>query len=132
MDSTPTRPPYFIEEEDDTQASLSDMEAGFSGNHLSSLGPTVLLTGEIINPHFLEACFLCNKPLGDNRDIYMYRGDTPFCSEECRQEQIEMDEATEKNRSISSIKAFRKEQKTSSTPSKSQNYPFRTGTVAAA
>lgn len=60
------------------------------------------------------------------------RGDTPFCSEECRQEQIEMDEATEKNRSISSIKAFRKEQKTSSTPSKSQNYPFRTGTVAAA
>lgn len=24
-------------------------------------------------PHFLQACFLCNKPLGDNRDIFMYR-----------------------------------------------------------
>lgn len=24
-------------------------------------------------PHFLEACFLCKKPLGNNRDIFMYR-----------------------------------------------------------
>lgn len=24
-------------------------------------------------PHFLDACFLCNKPLGFNRDIFMYR-----------------------------------------------------------
>lgn len=24
-------------------------------------------------PHFLEACFLCRKPLGQNRDIFMYR-----------------------------------------------------------
>ena len=24
-------------------------------------------------PHFLEACFLCKKPLGGNRDIFMYR-----------------------------------------------------------
>ena len=23
--------------------------------------------------HFLEACFLCNKPLGGNHDIFMYR-----------------------------------------------------------
>ncbi|KAJ9707049.1 hypothetical protein PVL29_002166 [Vitis rotundifolia] len=133
------------------------MEAGFSGNHLffSRSHSAPHRRGSLRNlscfsassprsarfydarfedhqPHFLEACFLCNKPLGDNRDIFMYRGDTPFCSEECRQEQIEMDEATEKNRSISSIKALRKEQKKSSTPSKSQNYPFRTGTVAAA
>uniref|UniRef100_A0A0E0KUF6 FLZ-type domain-containing protein n=1 Tax=Oryza punctata TaxID=4537 RepID=A0A0E0KUF6_ORYPU len=42
--------------------------------------------------HFLEACFLCRKPLASNRDIYMYRGDIPFCSEECRREQIEMDD----------------------------------------
>lgn len=27
-------------------------------------------------PHFLEACFRCKKPLGDNRDIFMYRLDT--------------------------------------------------------
>ena len=24
-------------------------------------------------PHFLEACSLCKKPLGDNKDIFMYR-----------------------------------------------------------
>ncbi|XP_010109664.2 uncharacterized protein LOC21387040, partial [Morus notabilis] len=24
------------------------------------------------HPHFLEACFLCKKPLTDNKDIFMY------------------------------------------------------------
>ncbi|BAT96876.1 hypothetical protein VIGAN_09018700 [Vigna angularis var. angularis] len=33
-------------------------------------------------PHFLQACFLCRKPLGQNRDIFMYRGNTPFCSKD--------------------------------------------------
>uniref|UniRef100_A0A0D9W8Q0 FLZ-type domain-containing protein n=1 Tax=Leersia perrieri TaxID=77586 RepID=A0A0D9W8Q0_9ORYZ len=46
--------------------------------------------------HFLEACFLCRKPLASNRDIYMYRGDIPFCSDECRREQIEMDDEMER------------------------------------
>ncbi|OMO91663.1 hypothetical protein CCACVL1_07058 [Corchorus capsularis] len=83
-------------------------------------------------PHFLDACFLCKKPLGGNRDIFMYRGDTPFCSEECRQEQIEVDEAKEKNWNLSSsMKALRKkDQRKSTSPTK--GYPFRTGTVAAA
>ncbi|XP_058224280.1 FCS-Like Zinc finger 1-like [Rhododendron vialii] len=45
--------------------------------------------------HFLESCFLCRKPLGQNNDIFMYRGNTPFCSQECRQEQMETDEADE-------------------------------------
>jgi len=88
-------------------------------------------------PHFLEACALCKKPLGDNKDIFMYRGDTPFCSEECREEQIEIDEAKEKkwNLSASSMTALRKDQKKkskSTSPNKAQDYPFRTGTVAAA
>lgn len=26
-----------------------------------------------IEPHFLDACFLCRKPLGNNSDIFMYR-----------------------------------------------------------
>ncbi|KAL5748340.1 hypothetical protein ACOSQ2_025637 [Xanthoceras sorbifolium] len=83
-------------------------------------------------PHFLEACFFCKKPLGNNKDIFMYRGDTPFCSEECRQEQIEMDEAKEKNWNLSSMKALRKkEQNKSTSPTKNQDY-FRAGTVAAA
>ncbi|KAJ6327214.1 hypothetical protein OIU78_014152 [Salix suchowensis] len=91
--------------------------------------PDMTITG----PHFLEACFLCKKPLGDNRDIFMYRGDMPFCSEECRQEQIDIDEAKEKNWNLSSsMKALRKiDQKKSTSPSKAQDYSSRTGTVAA-
>ncbi|XP_042510511.1 FCS-Like Zinc finger 2-like [Macadamia integrifolia] len=155
-----TRRLTFIEE-DDGLASLAEMEAGFSGNHhlpllMRSSGvsasmrrrgsdkalssPRFYESGRFEEnhhqPHFLEACYLCNKPLRDNRDIFMYRGDTPFCSEECRQEQIEMDEAKETNWNLSagSMKALRKEQKkkTSTSPSKAQNYPVRTGTVAAA
>ncbi|PWZ37825.1 hypothetical protein Zm00014a_016058 [Zea mays] len=41
--------------------------------------------------HFLEECSLCAKSLSG--DIFMYRGDTPFCSEECREQQIEVDRA---------------------------------------
>ncbi|XP_016483299.1 FCS-Like Zinc finger 2 [Nicotiana tabacum] len=86
-------------------------------------------------PHFLESCFLCKKQLGSNKDIFMYRGDTPFCSEECRQEQIEMDEAKEKKLNLSaSVKALRKndQRNSSNSPSKTQNNPFPRGTVAAA
>lgn len=91
-------------------------------------------------PHFLEACFLCKKPLGGNRDIFMYRGDTPFCSEECREDQIEIDEAKEKSRKMKVLRSKKEKTKSaansssssSSTARKSQNYPFRTGTVAAA
>ncbi|KAL5208095.1 hypothetical protein ABZP36_032530 [Zizania latifolia] len=43
--------------------------------------------------HFLDACFLCRKRLAGNRDIFMYRGDTPFCSEECRRAQMEAEAA---------------------------------------
>ncbi|KAJ1280475.1 hypothetical protein BS78_04G235400 [Paspalum vaginatum] len=46
--------------------------------------------------HYLDACFRCGSNLGGNKDIFMYRGDTPFCSDECRQQQIEADEAREK------------------------------------
>uniref|UniRef100_K3YCA6 FLZ-type domain-containing protein n=1 Tax=Setaria italica TaxID=4555 RepID=K3YCA6_SETIT len=39
----------------------------------------------------LDACALCAEPLGRDSDIFMYRGDTPFCSEECRDEQMQLD-----------------------------------------
>ena len=39
----------------------------------------------------LDACSLCAKPLGRDSDLFMYRGDTPFCSEECRDEQMQFD-----------------------------------------
>ncbi|KAK1385628.1 FLZ-type domain-containing protein [Heracleum sosnowskyi] len=44
---------------------------------------------------FLDQCFLCKRRLLPSRDIFMYRGDRAFCSEECRCTQIFMDEQTE-------------------------------------
>ncbi|MQL87289.1 hypothetical protein Taro_019826 [Colocasia esculenta] len=34
--------------------------------------------------HIPNACSLCQSPLRASSEVYMYRGDTPFCSEECR------------------------------------------------
>ncbi|XP_044946237.1 uncharacterized protein LOC123395317 [Hordeum vulgare subsp. vulgare] len=44
---------------------------------------------------FSGACFLCRRELSPDKDVYMYRGDQGFCSEECRQRQILADEARE-------------------------------------
>lgn len=164
MEPTVAKRPCFVEE-DDGLASLADMEAGFSGNkHCNPVFSRSICSArggfsfrnvrgcsvssprspagrfydsrfEDHQPHFLESCFLCKKPLGNNRDIFMYRGDTPFCSEECRQEQIDMDEAKEKNWNLSSsMKALRnKDQRKSNSPTKSrQDYTFHASTVAAA
>ncbi|ERM94218.1 hypothetical protein AMTRI_Chr04g188760 [Amborella trichopoda] len=46
--------------------------------------------------HFLQCCTLCKRRLGPGRDIYMYRGDSAFCSLECRQQQMNIDERKEK------------------------------------
>lgn len=86
-------------------------------------------------PHFLDSCFLCRKRLGHNKDIFMYRGDTPFCSEECREEQIKRDESKEKKKNLSSsVKAMRRNEKrsSSSSPTRSRDYALHTGTVVAA
>lgn len=146
MHSAAVRPCYL--EQDHGLASLKDMDSGYRANSFFSRSMTMGYATsssprsgrfydarfEEHQPHFLEACSLCKKPLGGNRDIFMYRGDTPFCSEECRQEQIEIDEAKEKNMNLSSsMKALRsKEQRKSASPNKAQDYSFRTGTVIAA
>ncbi|KAJ0034464.1 hypothetical protein Pint_24482 [Pistacia integerrima] len=43
-------------------------------------------------PTFLQRCFLCQQPLLPGKDIYMYKGESAFCSVECRCRQIFMDE----------------------------------------
>ncbi|XP_074264157.1 FCS-Like Zinc finger 5-like [Silene latifolia] len=45
---------------------------------------------------FLRTCSLCGRRLGPSRDIFMYKGDTAFCSSECRQQQMAQDEWKEK------------------------------------
>ncbi|KAE8797014.1 hypothetical protein D1007_27971 [Hordeum vulgare] len=41
----------------------------------------------------LDACFLCKRGIASDHHAYMYRGDAAFCSEYCRQEQMDMDAA---------------------------------------
>ncbi|KAH9615262.1 hypothetical protein KSS87_010189 [Heliosperma pusillum] len=50
---------------------------------------------------FLSSCQLCQNTL-HGKDIYMYKGEKAFCSEECRQRQIGIDERKEKCRSKAS------------------------------
>jgi hypothetical protein len=38
-----------------------------------------------------DACALCSKHLARGSDVFMYRGDTPFCSEDCRDDQMRID-----------------------------------------
>lgn len=49
--------------------------------------------GAVVRFRYLESCFLCKKNISCNRDIFMYKGDAAFCSDDCRQEQMYMDEA---------------------------------------
>ncbi|XP_018436631.1 FCS-Like Zinc finger 3 [Raphanus sativus] len=78
-------------------------------------------------PHFLESCSLCRKHLPRNSDIFMYRGDKAFCSNECREEQIESDEAKEKSWKLSS-RSLRKKSSEASKDCKT----VRTGTLVVA
>ncbi|CAM8899466.1 unnamed protein product [Rhodiola kirilowii] len=46
--------------------------------------------------HSLESCYLCARAFTEDSEIFMYRGNAAFCSDDCRQEQIEFDEAKER------------------------------------
>lgn len=87
-----------------------------------------------LNTHFFQ--FLNLNRSFDILFVCNCRGDTPFCSEECRQEQIERDEEEEKKKNLSySVKSAmrRKEQRSSSSsPTRSGGYAIHNGPVAAA
>nr|GLL26089.1 uncharacterized protein LOC109177822 [Ipomoea trifida] len=57
-------------------------------------------SGDIETPSFLTSCSLCNRRLAPCRDIFMYRGDTAFCSEECREQKMKRDERKEKSNNM--------------------------------
>ncbi|XP_062192924.1 uncharacterized protein LOC133896352 [Phragmites australis] len=59
---------------------------------------------------FLKACSLCRRELSPNKDVYMYRGDQGFCSEECRWQQILVDEAREREAAVVSKERQRRGQ----------------------
>ncbi|XP_002534088.3 FCS-Like Zinc finger 5 [Ricinus communis] len=86
--------------------------------------------------NFLRTCGLCQRRLAPGKDIYMYRGDTAFCSLECREKQMKHDERKEK--CINAIMGSKKEDRhaspsTTNSASKSSSSSSRkTETVAAA
>ncbi|XP_008803746.2 FCS-Like Zinc finger 5-like [Phoenix dactylifera] len=45
---------------------------------------------------FLSSCGLCKRHLGPGVDTYIYRGEIAFCSLQCRQHQINLDDQKEK------------------------------------
>ncbi|XP_044487077.1 FCS-Like Zinc finger 8-like [Mangifera indica] len=44
------------------------------------------------NNNFLSFCHTCKKNLEQKNDIYIYRGEKAFCSQECRYQEILLDE----------------------------------------
>ncbi|KAK8325119.1 hypothetical protein V6Z11_A11G028000 [Gossypium hirsutum] len=84
--------------------------------------------------HFLDACFLCKKPLTSNTDICMCRRDTPFCSEVRRYKQIVIDELNGKLKLPVTVKALRNkdQMESKSNKAKSHGYPLHKSTTAAA
>ncbi|KAK4741688.1 hypothetical protein SAY87_025276 [Trapa incisa] len=102
---------------------------------MGSLASTGVYTGygdHIHEHYFLRSCFRCSKPLGLNSDIFMYRGDTPFCSKECRQEQIEMDEANERRKRVNSSSNRSQKMAESSTSSSPSSHTVKSDTVVVA
>jgi len=76
--------------------------------------------------HFLRTCGLCKRRLASGRDLYMYKGDTAFCSLECREQQMKQDERVEKCKGVASKNEDRHATRSSSKAS------GKTQTVAAA
>ncbi|KAL8141435.1 hypothetical protein V2J09_007456 [Rumex salicifolius] len=50
---------------------------------------------------FLNTCSMCNESLHQNDDVFMYQGITAFCSEDCRQRQIDIDHPPRRRARIS-------------------------------
>ncbi|KAJ8430785.1 hypothetical protein Cgig2_023279 [Carnegiea gigantea] len=76
---------------------------GFSGGVGRNFGVFKIPPARILDDqcgsdsYFLSFCHLCRKTL-HGKDIYMYRGEKAFCSAECRQTQIVIDERKEQCR----------------------------------
>ncbi|XP_050378579.1 FCS-Like Zinc finger 5 [Argentina anserina] len=92
-----------------------------SSNHRRNSASNIVETAR-----FLRTCGLCNQSLASGRDLYMYRGDTAFCSLECREQQMKQDERVEKCKGLASKKEDRHATRSSSKASS------KTQTVAAA
>ncbi|OIT35917.1 PREDICTED: uncharacterized protein LOC109242732 [Nicotiana attenuata] len=82
--------------------------------------------------NFLRTCGLCNRRLAPGRDIYMYRGDTAFCSMECREQQMKQDERKEKSNYKRNSNKTENHHNHSELPSANSETSSKSETIAAA
>ncbi|WOH16062.1 hypothetical protein DCAR_0935611 [Daucus carota subsp. sativus] len=68
---------------------------GLSASLKKENGSGTDLTMRYPSESFLSFCYSCEKKLGQGKDIYMYRGEKAFCSNECRYKEIISDEGNE-------------------------------------
>ncbi|KAF8651725.1 hypothetical protein HU200_063240 [Digitaria exilis] len=76
----------------------------------------------------LDACALCARRLGRDSDIFMYMGDTPFCSEDCRDEQMQLDAI--RARQAARAAGRRQQQQYASSRAESRHHESRKVSVA--
>uniref|UniRef100_A0A7N0U699 FLZ-type domain-containing protein n=1 Tax=Kalanchoe fedtschenkoi TaxID=63787 RepID=A0A7N0U699_KALFE len=67
--------------------------------------------------YVFDSCYLCARPFMSDSDMYMYKGNTPFCSEDCREEQIEFDKAREQKKKKKKQQSVRQSDSDQSCPS---------------
>ncbi|KAI3983646.1 hypothetical protein MKX01_042482 [Papaver californicum] len=64
--------------------------SGGSLKTLSKMSNDIFSSSSELN--FLKACGLCRKKLSPLKNIYMYKGDQSFCSDDCRCRKILIEE----------------------------------------
>ncbi|KAB2613140.1 hypothetical protein D8674_035456 [Pyrus ussuriensis x Pyrus communis] len=80
---------------------------------------------------FLKTCHLCNKGLSLDEEVYMYRGDLGFCSIECRNRQIVIDDRRELEASTKQmLKSYRRDLYRCNTPKSSNTNTSRRGAAS--
>ncbi|CAK9166979.1 unnamed protein product [Ilex paraguariensis] len=110
--------------------------SGYYNRSMAILSPRCHMSGSgdssMETAHFLRTCGLCKRRLALGRDIYMYMGDTAFCSVECREQQMKQDERKEKLRVAASKKLSESHYNHSSPPTAAPEASSNSETVAAA
>ncbi|XP_051119431.1 FCS-Like Zinc finger 17-like [Andrographis paniculata] len=84
-----------VSDDEDEGLRLILKNHGSSKVVIKSMTPTTQYSDDHHFGCYLKSCHLCRKPLRLDREIYMYRGNLGFCSVECRDSQIYMDEMKE-------------------------------------
>ncbi|KAG8476854.1 hypothetical protein CXB51_031121 [Gossypium anomalum] len=87
-----------------------------------------------VNPISCMLAFFARNLLRVTQTIFIYRRDTPFCSEVCRYKQIVIHELNGKLKLPVTVKALRNknQMESKSNKAKSHGYPFHKSTTAAA